>query len=117
MITTLLKIENQIKVFHWQTKSYAEHKALDSFGESFGALVDKLVETYIGCCGELKLEIPPTITLKDYSGSPSILSFLNTTYDYLVNLQKTLSAKTELVNTLDEMKSEVDQLKYLLRLT
>ena len=117
MIIPLLKIQNQIKVFHWQTKSYAEHKALDSFGDSFGTLVDKLIESYIGCCGELKLEIPPTITLKDYSGNPSILNFLNTTYEYLLNLQKTLSSKSELVNILDEMKSEVDQLKYLLRLS
>ena len=39
---------NQIQVWHWQTKSYAEHEALGEYYNKFNALNDKLVETWQG---------------------------------------------------------------------
>ena len=34
-ITKMLTLQNQLRIFHWQTKSYAEHKAL---GAAYKAL-------------------------------------------------------------------------------
>ena len=28
MITELISLQNQVRILHWQTKSFAEHKAL-----------------------------------------------------------------------------------------
>ena len=47
----LLQIQNQIKIFHWQTFSYAEHGAFDTAYDSFVGNVDKFLEMYMGKYG------------------------------------------------------------------
>lgn len=48
MTVLLLQIRTQVKMFHWQTKSYAEHEALDWLGGKLIELNDKWVEAYQG---------------------------------------------------------------------
>ncbi len=43
-----LSIRTQIKLYHWQTRSYARHKATDRFLETFEPLVDRFVEASQG---------------------------------------------------------------------
>ena len=45
-ISTLLAARQQAHIFHWQTSSYATHKALNEFYDEFLELIDSLVETY-----------------------------------------------------------------------
>jgi hypothetical protein len=45
---TLLHSATCAHIQHWQTTSYAEHKALQKYYESMPDLVDDLVETYMG---------------------------------------------------------------------
>jgi len=47
-ITHLLNTLDDIKVYHWQTKSYARHKASDRLHSGLEKLVDLFVETYLG---------------------------------------------------------------------
>jgi hypothetical protein len=48
LVAYLLHSQTQVHVFHLQTKSYAEHKALQKYYESVDDLVDGLVESYQG---------------------------------------------------------------------
>jgi hypothetical protein len=48
MISALLHSQTQVHVFHLQTKSYAEHKALQKYYEGIDAIVDGIVESYQG---------------------------------------------------------------------
>lgn len=48
MVITLLHLRTQVKMFHWQTNSYAEHKALDKLGDRLLELNDLWVEAYQG---------------------------------------------------------------------
>ena len=43
-----LEVRTQMKLYHWQTRSYARHKATDRFIETFEPLVDRFVETAQG---------------------------------------------------------------------
>ncbi len=45
LISTFLCMQSQLRVWHWQTNSYAEHKALGKLYESLDGLVDDFVET------------------------------------------------------------------------
>ena len=47
-IRDLLQMQNQLRIFHWQTKSYAVHKALGKAYESLNDLIDTFVETALG---------------------------------------------------------------------
>jgi hypothetical protein len=48
IVTNLLTLHNQLKINHWQTKSYAEHQALGGAYDEFSDLVDEFVEVFNG---------------------------------------------------------------------
>ena len=54
LISVLLHSANQTHVFHLQTKSFAEHTALNTYYDSITDLADKLAEAYQGKYGILK---------------------------------------------------------------
>ena len=45
LVAYLLHSQTQTHVFHLQTKSYAEHKALQKYYEGVDSLVDGIVES------------------------------------------------------------------------
>ena len=45
----LLQVQNQMRMYHWQTFSHARHKSTDEFVHDFNKLVDQFVETFQGC--------------------------------------------------------------------
>jgi hypothetical protein len=54
LISYLLHSINQTHIFHLQTTSYAEHKALCKYYEDVSDLVDGLVESYQGKYGIIR---------------------------------------------------------------
>jgi DNA-binding ferritin-like protein len=46
LITKFLTLHNQLKVYHWQTDSYAQHKALGDAYEAFDEYIDRFVEEF-----------------------------------------------------------------------
>lgn len=117
IITPFLTILNQLKILHWQTKSYAEHKALGKAYESLDPLVDSFVEVYIGKYGNINAKDNFKITVENYSSKPckeSIEEFVNMAENIRNNLQE---SDTELLNISDEILAVLQQTKYLLRLT
>ena len=48
IVTDLLQMQNQLRIFHWQTKSYAAHKALGKAYENLDELIDTFIETALG---------------------------------------------------------------------
>jgi len=48
IIQTFLQMLNVIKIYHWKTKSYAEHKATDELYERLNDNIDKFIEILLG---------------------------------------------------------------------
>jgi hypothetical protein len=46
LISYLFYFQIQAHIFHLQTKSFAEHKALNDFYDSIPDLIDSIVESY-----------------------------------------------------------------------
>ena len=53
-LNTVLGYRNQLKMNHWQTKSYAEHKLIDDLIESIDENTDKIAEATLGAFGRPK---------------------------------------------------------------
>lgn len=51
MVSEILNSRNQTHIFHLQTKSFAEHKALNDYYDEIVGLFDGLVESYQGKYG------------------------------------------------------------------
>lgn len=117
IIVPLVQFQQQLRIFHWQTESYAQHKALGKAYEALDDLIDSFVETFMGKYGRLKsTEGNYTITLTNLEGN-DIVKTIDGFIAYLETYETELDEKdTDLFNIRDEMRGESNTLKYLLTL-
>lgn len=118
IINTFLWFQNQVKIFHWQTFSYAEHKAFDGLYSSLSDGIDDFIETYQGKYGRINSSSSFSFQLQNYK-NVNYLDSISYFIDYLTNtLPKDLDLKkdTDLLNIRDSILGDVNQTKYLLSL-
>ena len=117
MIEQLLTLQNQLRLFHWQTFSYAQHVALGKAYEALDDLIDGFVEEYFGKYDRTVDENGYTVSLENLDKS-NILSFVDENITFLTDeLPKELEKNdTNLLNIRDDMLGELQRLKYLLSL-
>ena len=116
-ITKLLTLQNQLRVFHWQSESYAEHKALGKTYEELDELIDSFIEEFQGAYARIISKDKFTVELSNLEDL-DIVDFLDANINYLANdLPKGLKPlDTNLLNIRDEMIGALQKLKYLLTL-
>jgi hypothetical protein len=115
IVTAMLTIRNQVKLYHWQTKSFARHKATDDLTATLDTLIDSFVESYMGKYG--RPTVRGSITLHNFSESAA-RSFVakQTTYLTKVLPKKLKSTDTDLLNIRDELLAELNKVLYLFTL-
>lgn len=119
LITKLLTIQSQIRVFHWQTKSYAEHQALGGLYGELDDLIDTFIETFSGKKGGVPMAKDNfTFVAENYKDNKGVVAALDEFSVYLTqDIPSMLDQKdTDLLNIRDEMLGAVNKTKYLLRL-
>ena len=119
IILNLIKLQNQLRILHWQTKSFAQHKAFGKAYEELDGLLDKLVETHQGKYGRLVFESPLNIELVNLDELDIVIVLEEVTV-YLTTAFTDMhdSVKdTDCLNIRDEMLGELNKLKYLLTLS
>lgn len=116
LVISLLQIQQQTRILHWQTKSYARHKAYGEIYDSLGDLIDEFLEVYMGKYGRFELE-EKRIAIENLD-SMTVSDFLDQSIEYLINLTDSLDSRrdTDLLNIRDEMLAKMNRLKYLLTL-
>src|SRR6056300_1477720 len=97
---------SQIKLLHWQTKSYAEHKALDDLFNGIVNLQDELVEVIMGKYGRPTLEGDmSTLSLYNYADCECMEAIKKIKDCYSEGCKGYFSAEEdpEILNILDEV--------------
>ncbi len=108
-----------MRLLHWQTTSYAEHKAFGSFYKKADPLIDSLVETIQGKYGRIMLGGIDSVQVTDYNNL-KINMFMMDAETFFTNeifhcgLDKNQDGEIE--NILQELRAEIQTLKYLLTL-
>jgi DNA-binding ferritin-like protein len=59
-LVKLMGYRNQLRMNHWQTKSYAEHKATDGLMEELTEYIDSIGEAALGAFGRPKINTMST---------------------------------------------------------
>ncbi len=111
-------MQTQIKLYHWQTRTFSRHKATDTALSSLADLVDKYVEVYIGKYGRPRLDSRTNTTQVTNMSEAGIVKFIRRCTNYIGrDLTKGLKeSDTDLFNLRDEMLAELNQLLYLFTL-
>lgn len=118
-LSPLLSFLDQLKVLHWQTFSYAEHKALGKAYDEISELVDMFVETYYGKYGKNYIVANYNLSIDSYSEGLDVKKLVSSRKRDLINyLRNDLLTSTDqdLKNIVDSIESEINHLQYLLDL-
>ena len=59
LVARVFAARNLAHLEHWKTKSYAQHKALNEFYDGIISGIDRIVETYQGAFGLIKVPMLP----------------------------------------------------------
>lgn len=120
LTSLLLEFTSQLRLYHWQTKSYARHVASDMLLTGLNPLIDKFVEVYQGRNSRIYLE---TKELKiDNINDKNIIDYVKSLTNFLdKNLETYIKSKsiqydTDLLNIRDEMIAILNQTLYLFTL-
>ncbi len=116
LIKVFFHMNLNIKLFHWQTNSYAKHVASDALHSSLLDLIDKFVEVYIGRYPKT-FDVKMSVNVKTYTNE-SIVELMQKYKEYLENdlPMKLHKSDTELLNIRDEMLEIINKTLYLFRL-
>ena len=118
IIIFFLQISNSIKMYHWKTHSYAEHKATDDLYSKIGDDIDKFIEVLLGKMNGQRFNVGKFIT-SDYKSVDELKRNLNVFKKYLMDMSdgnSPLKMHTDLINIRDEILGDIDQFMYLLTL-
>ena len=120
VVVFFLTMLNTIKMYHWQTFSYPQHKATDDLYASIGDLTDKFVEVLLGK-SHSRFTLPKSFTLKvdNYTNINKLVSQVEQYKKMLVNIESYLPrgmSNTDLLNIRDELLGDLNKFLYLLTL-
>jgi hypothetical protein len=112
LLSKLLDSQRQTHIFHFQTKSFAEHKALKHYYDAIGDIVDAIVESAQGIFGILTgWKSFPT---EDYQSSEQVITYLKSLSDDVNKLYPNIKY-TYIQNQLDEVTTLINSTLYKLR--
>ncbi len=118
ILSSMLQFQNQVKIFHWQTYGYAEHKTFGELYDSLSGHIDEFVETFMGKYGRIVAQNTFELSLQNYK-SLSPIQAMDTFINFLIQdlpSQLDTSKDTDLLNIRDEILGSVNKTKYLLTL-
>ena len=106
-----------IKLYHWETFSFARHKGSDELHGNLSELIDKFVEVYMGRYKRPEYKTSFNVQVKQLNDE-NVVDVLNEYVQFLkYELPKYLKeSDTDLTNIRDEMLGEINQTLYLFTL-
>ena len=113
LISYLLHSSTQVHIFHLQTKSYAEHKALNKYYDSIVGLVDTLVESFQG-----KYDIINSYenyALNNYENTANTIKYFKALLKTVEDLRSSVKEDSNLQNEIDNIVTLITSTLYKLR--
>lgn len=112
MICNILHSRNQAHVFHLQTKSYAEHIALNGYYDAVVPLFDGIVESYQGKYGIIKNF--KTFKVEQYRNGKKTISYFERLLD-IIDQNRDSVEDSYIQNQIDTVQELINSTIYKLR--
>ena len=115
IVIMFLQMLNTVKLYHWKTSSYAQHKATDELYANLNTNIDTFVETMLGKTGDrVNLTGVKSLPLLDYSNLSSFKQEIEKYKQFLINMKLNATNNSDLLNIRDEILGNLNQFTYLL---
>lgn len=120
IVISMIGMEQQLRIWHWQTKMFSRHSAYGATYGALGDLIDSFMEAYMGKYGRIKIAAPIQLENLDQleNLNQQAEQKLESYVEFLLSLSESLdiTADSDLLNIRDEMLALMNKLKYLLTL-
>lgn len=120
IVKKFIEMLNCIKIFHWQTHSFSQHKASDELYQELNENIDKFVEILLGKEQSRIRHLEKRMELYNEcaSGKDSIKNRVFEFCEFLedMNLYFNKDTDTDLLNIRDELLGNLHKFLYLLSL-
>ena len=116
IVKTFMEILAMIKLYHWKTHSFSQHKATDDLYSKLNENVDKFVETLLGKSNSRIRMLEKKMNMYDLNTKTELREHLFEFREFLVDMNLTFDSKrdSDLLNIRDEILGDVNQFLYLL---
>jgi len=112
MVCNILHSRNQAHVFHLQTQSFAEHKALNDYYDGVVDLFDGIVESYQGKYGIIKNF--KTFKIEQYRNGKKTISYFERLLDIIEENRDSVD-DSYIQNQIDTVQELINSTIYKLR--
>jgi hypothetical protein len=112
MVSTLLHSQTQVHIFHLQTKSYSEHKALQRYYEGIDELVDGIIESYQGKYDIIKNY--DSVKTENYVSSEQVINYFKS-LDTMIDKARKSVKESFIQNQIDTVQELIFSTIYKLR--
>lgn len=126
IVTAFLTFLNVIKLYHWNTYSYGEHKATDSLYEKMNDHIDKFLEVLLGketglhpTSGRINID-NMNISIPAIYNREKLAGYIEIFKSYLITIEEKdeleIIYNGDLYNIRDEIVADLNEFLYLLTL-
>jgi len=106
----------QIKIYHWSTMIYSNHKALDDLHSNLSNNIDEIMEIYIGKYNRQPIDLF-TIEMKANSDTNDIIGYLEKEREIIRGIRnKNFKNCSEIQNLFDNILGSISKTIYLCKL-
>jgi DNA-binding ferritin-like protein len=116
IVQAFLEMLNTVKLYHWKTRSYAQHKATDELYAKLNENIDTFVEILLGKDESRVKMVEKRFRLIDADNTRDFKSQVHEYREFLIDISKYFNAKkdTDLLNVRDEILGNINQFLYLM---
>ena len=116
IVKVFLEVLNMVKLYHWKTRSYAQHQATDELYANLNKHIDQFVEVLIGKDERRIKMLEKRINLIDPSNTRNFKERIYEYREFLLDINMYFNEKrdTDLLNIRDEILADINQFLYLM---
>lgn len=118
VLSIYLEMLHTIKLYHWKTFAYAEHKSTDELYTELNDKIDEFVEILMGKSGNRIHIGTASLQVNDFNDVDELREYIEKSKTYLINMGDVLpfskKENSDLLNVKDEILGILNKFTYLL---
>lgn len=116
IVKVFLEVLNMVKLYHWKTRSYSQHKATDELYANLNKNLDSFIEVLLGKEERRIKMLEKRIDLIDPSNTHDFKSRIYDYREFLIDINLFFDEKkdTDLLSIRDEILANINQFLYLM---
>jgi DNA-binding ferritin-like protein len=116
IVQKFMELLTFIKLYHWKTHSYAQHKATDELYSKLNENIDKFVEVLLGKSKHRIHMLENKMRMYDLENKQELKTHIFEYRQFLIDMNHDFSAKkdSDLFSIRDDILADLNQFLYLL---